>query len=480
MSNNLIEIVSRLLLPYQKQWILDDSEKKLWVKSRQIGGTWTEALCVTLICMAVPKHDKWWISRDDKQAKEFIIYIRMWVDVINAIARRLRRQGVSIREYNDDGDYMDANKQVRVRVVEFHNGSRVMTLTSNPDAARGNHGSLGIDELAAHQDQERLLRVAKPIITTGGNLTIISTHDGPGVFADLVDEVENLGNPKGFSMHKITIIDAVEQGYVQNVVNPIRAKLNKPALADDVWLQRMHDDCLDEIEWQQEYMCICVTEAYRFLDLDLINKQSRPIEWLNSQVFDGCQSYLGMDIGRHRDLTVFWVATRVGEVLYTREVRTLDKEDYDAQEQNLQEIMNDYRIMHACLDGTTKGEQLAERATKKYGESRVTSIIVTNKAKIHIAPLVLSSLQRGTILIPDAPEIRDDLYRVEKQVGEGGTIRYHAPSTKDGHSDRFFALALCIEAAGDPQTYSSARIHKESQQKSNSWKYKKKTKYGGY
>ena len=479
MSSNLINIVSRLLLPYQKKWILDDSEKKLWVKSRQIGGTWTEALCVTLICLAVPRHDKWWISRDDKQAKEFVLYIRNWVNVINAIARRLRIAGVCIREYNEDGDYIDADRQVRVRVVEFHNGSRVLTLTSNPDAARGNHGSLGIDELAAHQDQERLLRVAKPIITTGGNLTIISTHDGPGVFNDLVNEVEMMGNPKNFSMHKITIVDAVEQGYVRDVVNPIRAKLKKGPMADDAWLNQMHADCLDEIEWQQEYMCICVSEAYRFLKLDLINKQSRPWPWLRGQNYEGCVSYMGMDVGRHRDLTVFWVCTRVGEVLYTREVKTLDQQDYDTQEQHLHEIMNQYKIVRACIDATTKGEQLAERAIKKYGENRVESVIVHQKAKLHLAPLVLSGLQRGLILLPEADEVRDDLYRIEKQVGDSGAIRYFAPSTKDGHSDRFFALALCLEAAGEPEVVSAARLKPGAT--SHRQKFTtKKSKYGGY
>ena len=492
-TRRVIRVAVDFLLPYQKRWILDPSEKKLWVKGRQTGGTFTESLDETMIGLGIPGLDQWWISRDDKQSREFIRYVSTWVQLINAIAWRLGMKGTKLyglkeamRPAINETEYINYNKQVMARIVQFSNGSRICALTSNPDAARGNHGNLGIDELAAHKDQERLFRVAKPIITTGGNLKIISTHDGPGVFNDLVKECEEGDNKKGFSLHKVTIVDAVEQGYVKMVVNPVRQRLHKKPLTDDEWLQQIRDGCLDEIEWQQEYMCICVEEAYALLPIPLIATAERPDNELyhSEEFFAGSPTYMGMDIGRHRDLTVFWVATRVGDILYTREIKCLDQCDYDSQEHALNELMKRYRITHACIDETTKGQMLAERAVSRWGEMIITAVNVNQSTKGRLAPLMKAAFERRLIRIPIDQELREDLHRVEKQVGENGVIRYHAPSTRDGHSDRFFAGALMLAAAGEPESYNAARIggrEKFTDKRDQERKPKRKSsKYGGY
>ena len=53
-----------------------------------------------------------------------------------------------------------------------------------------------------------------------------------------------------------------------------------------------------------------------------------------------------------------------------------------------------------------------------------------------------------TIRIPDTSEIRADIRAVKKTVGAGGAIRFDAARSENGHSDRFWALALAVEAAG--------------------------------
>jgi phage FluMu gp28-like protein len=52
--------------------------------------------------------------------------------------------------------------------------------------------------------------------------------------------------------------------------------------------------------------------------------------------------------------------------------------------------------------------------------------------------------------IPFGPDIRADLRGVTKQTTEAGNIRFTAERTKDGHADRFWALALAIHAASSP------------------------------
>ena len=51
--------------------------------------------------------------------------------------------------------------------------------------------------------------------------------------------------------------------------------------------------------------------------------------------------------------------------------------------------------------------------------------------------------------IPHDGKIRADLRSVTKQVTGAGNIRFTAERTRDGHADRFWALALAIHAASD-------------------------------
>ena len=53
------------------------------------------------------------------------------------------------------------------------------------------------------------------------------------------------------------------------------------------------------------------------------------------------------------------------------------------------------------------------------------------------------------IRIPDDIEIIADIRSVRKEVGAGGTLRFCAERTVDGHADRFWALALAVKAADE-------------------------------
>ena len=68
-------------------------------------------------------------------------------------------------------------------VLQFANGRHIYSLSSNPNALAGKRGHLTLDEFALHQDQRLLYRVAKPVTTWGGQLSVISTHRGVGTCA---------------------------------------------------------------------------------------------------------------------------------------------------------------------------------------------------------------------------------------------------------------------------------------------------------
>src|SRR3546814_2348023 len=70
-----------------------------------------------------------------------------------------------------------------------------------------------LDEFALHPDPRKLWSIAYPGITWGGSMEIISTPRGSkNFFNTLVREVEEGGNPKGISMHTVTLQLALDEG----------------------------------------------------------------------------------------------------------------------------------------------------------------------------------------------------------------------------------------------------------------------------
>lgn len=63
---------------------------------------------------------------------------------------------------------------------------------------------------------------------------------------------------------------------------------------------------------------------------------------------------------------------------------------------------------------------------------------------------VRGAMEDRKIRLPFDPEIRADLRSVTKVVTASGNIRFTAERGENGHADRFWALALAVEAASHP------------------------------
>jgi phage FluMu gp28-like protein len=91
--------------------------------------------------------------------------------------------------------------------------------------------------------------------------------------------------------------------------------------------------------------------------------------------------YVGMDIGRKKDLSVIWILEKLGRVNYTRMVKILEKTPFKIQEEVLHNILGHRNLRRCCIDSTGLGMQLAENAQQKFSKYRVEAITFTNKVK---------------------------------------------------------------------------------------------------
>lgn len=437
---------AKFFLPYQARWIKDASRLKLMEKSRQIGISWSTAYRMAAeTSKAGARFDYWASSRDDIQARLLLEDVRAFAGVLNVAARDLGECVV------------DEERKLTARVLEFANGRRVNSMSSNPNAQAGKRGSRGLDEFALHPDPRLLYSIAYPGITWGGNLEIISTHRGTGnFFNSLVEEIKHKGNPKGFSLHTVTLQDALDQGFLSKLKAKLPEDDERHGMNEAAYFDFIRKGCPDDETFQQEYMCRPSDDKAAFLTYDEIAAccyRGEDVWQVPDAELAQRELYLGMDVARVGDFTVFWLIERLAGMFFTRRVICERNASFEAQEKILYGLMELPGIRRCCIDKSGLGMQLAERAEKRFGH-RAEGVMFTPAAKEALAyPLRAAFVDKG-IRIPSDKAIETDLRSVKKEITAAGNVRFVADRGPGGHADRFWALALAIHAAGkQPANY---------------------------
>ena len=244
-----------IFLPFQAAWIKDQSRLKLMEKSRQIGLSWSTAYAANERTAAQgARFDQWVSSRDDLQARLFIEDCKMWAGIMNLAAQDLGEVVI------------DPKDKITAYVLQFSSGRRIHSMSSNPDAQAGKRGGRILDEFALHPDPRKLWSIAYPGITWGGNMEIISTHRGShNFFNGLVREVREGGNPKNISLHRVTLEDALNQGFLYKLQQMLPADDERQAMDEAAYFDFIRAGAADEESFQQEYMCNPADDDIAFL-----------------------------------------------------------------------------------------------------------------------------------------------------------------------------------------------------------------------
>lgn len=426
-----------IFLPYQAKWIEDDSRLKLIEKSRQIGLSWATAYAaVSRTALTTARLDQWVSSRDDIQAQLFLEDCKFWAGNLAIAAEDLGEQ------------VLDPRDRQTAYVLRFASGRRINSMSSNPNAQAGKRGPRILDEFALHPDPRKLWAIAYPGITWGGSMELISTHRGSANFFNgLVREVKEQGNPKGISLHTVTLQDALDQGFLYKLQQSLPDDDQRQAMDEAAYFDFVRKGAADEESFQQEYMCRPADDDAAFLEYDLIARCEYP-EGTDWQRIEGGTLFAGIDIGRKKDLTVLWLIEKLGDVFYTREVITLQGQTKPEQEKVIWPWIA--RVLQSggrvAIDNTGLGIGWVDDAQAKFGKYRVEGVNFTAQSKEAMAYPVRGTMEDRRLRIPHDGKIRADLRSVTKQVTGAGNIRFTAERTPDGHADRFWALALAIHA----------------------------------
>ena len=430
-----------VFLPFQSKWIKDSSRIKLMEKSRQIGISWSTAYGADERAAAQgARFDEWVSSRDDIQARLFIEDCKLWAGIMGLAAKDLGEV------------VLDAEKKHSAYVLQFASGRRIHSMSSNPDAQAGKRGSRVLDEFALHREQRKMWAIAYPGITWGGSMEVISTHRGSNSFFNgLVREARHGGNPKKISLHRVTLQDALDQGFLYKLQQALPADAEQQDMDEAAYFDFVKAGAADAESFDQEYQCLPADDDSKFLEYELITacEYSGGTVWKRGLEgpFQG-RLFCGVDIGRKKDLTVLWVVEQLGDVFYTRHVETMEKMRKSAQEAILWPW---FAICdRICIDSTGLGIGWADDAQDKFGEARVEGVNFTGQVKVALAYPLKGAMEDRMVRIPDDPMIRADLRKVQKTTTAAGNIRFVAEADSAGHADRFWALALALHAGSNP------------------------------
>ena len=450
-----MKIEEDFLLPFQRAWVRDRSRLRIMEKSRQVGGSWVDALdSVMKVGKSDARLDVWVSSRDERQARLYLEDCGWWAKVLRRRAR------------------MSAD------ALEFRNGRRIYSVSSNPDALAGKRGHVKLDEFALHQNARMLYQVAKPVTTWGGELSIISTHRGAQtVFNELIREVRENGNPMGWSLHSVPIQRAVEEGLVEKIrrkrekdqtertnrtdqtngkdrTNGTTAPEKEITERRMEWVGKIRSECIDEEQWLQEYCCVPADESTAFITFEMITGcEDGELKLVGIEEFaegggergEERAFYVGVDVGRKHDLCVIDVGERIGDVVWDRARLEFQGRSFSEIEAELFRLLKLPQVKRACIDATGMGMQLAERAEDRFAW-KVEPITFTVAVKEELAFGLRSDFQDRKLRIVSDDKLRSDLRGIKKEVSLSGNIRFLGES-KDGHCDRFWAKALRQHAA---------------------------------
>lgn len=391
-------------------------------------------------------------------------------------------QGVSqIEEFLfEDQDERGNTKHINAYRIRFASGYQVCALSSRPANIRGLQGHVVIDEAAFHPDVQGVLDAATALLIWGGQITVISSHNGKkNPFNQFCLDIEAGRYGPDAVVRTVTFDDAVTNGLYERVcfmkgwtptVEGKAAWYAKIRNGYGVRKAAMREE-LDAIPRDGNGVCLpgvwieaAMTEERPVLRLALDEAfNAKPEPERRSWVADWISRYLdpvlatldptlrhvfGDDFARHRDFSVFApLAIGAGLRRICPFIIEMHNVPTRQQEQILWHIIRKLpNWSGGAFDATGSGETMAEYAADEFGATRVHQIKLNRGWYGTWMPKFIQGFEDGRIDLPIDTDVSNDLRAIEEVDGVAMVNKLRRKDVKDPdllrHGDSAVALAL--------------------------------------
>ncbi|WP_300335617.1 terminase family protein [Accumulibacter sp.] len=464
------------LLPYQQRWVKDAASVKVIEKSRRIGLSWGEAADTALLAARQSGMNAFYIGYMKEMAQEFIRDCAEFAKAYTLAADE-------ISEAEEVWQEGEEKKSIFIYTLRFQSGWRIEALSSAPRNLRGKQGRVILDEYAFHNDQQELLKAALALLIWGGQVHVISTHNGvDNPFNALCQDIR--AGKKPYALHRVTFQDAVDAGLYERVC--LRTGQPPSAAGQAAWVRGIYDQYGGDAE--EELDCVPSNSGGAWLSRALIEARmvDAPVlrwkppakdyalwpehlrsaemrDWLDTHarpllatLDPSLRSGFGMDFGRSGDLSVL-LPYQIIQALRRRFPFALELSNcpFDQQREALYTIGDGLpRLSAGKLDARGNGQYLAEKAVQKWGAARIEAVMLSLAwYRDHTAPFK-AGLEDATIeLVRDADHL-DDLraFQVVKGIPLLPDSRSKGQDGSQRHGDAGVAYLLAYAASRSDAT----------------------------
>jgi len=408
--NGLLEY---FCFPYQLRFISDPSRFVAWESSRQIGKSFSIGWKCIFKAAAQPKRHQTVLAASERQALEVLDKVAAHCDVLQKSTRT---------------QIVESSSKLQITLI---NGSKIRALPANPRTARGFSGDLYLDEFAHVMKDRVLWEAVLPIISRADfGVTVTSTPLGDeGVFYDLTHPAAD--SKYKFSVHRTTVHDAIADG-LKFDVDFIRASM-------------------DEDSFQQEYECAYLSILSSMFPWALLRGAMRGDDPTLGALMAGqvLPTYMGVDIGRRKDLTSIVRGREFPEgCVHLIASDNLQNMTFEAQKATIAKLIRSENITKCRIDATGIGGQLAEELQTAFPGIVEPVLFHVLDEKNRIVTQAKIALERGALTLPaEDGAMLADFHKIKRHITPSGNIVFDAARDKTGHADRFWAAALCLDAA---------------------------------
>lgn len=471
-----------VFLPYQQRWFDDTSQIMIAEKSRRTGLTWAEA-GRNVINAAKPRKrqgcNTFYVGSKQEMALEYIAACALFAKAFNELAQA----DVYEQTFWDDGK----KEEILAYMIRFpKSGFKIQALSSRPSNLRGLQGDVVIDEAAFHESLEELLKAALALTMWGNKVRLISTHNGvDNAFNSYIQDARE--GRKDYSVHRITLDDAIAEGLYQRICY-VTGQEWSPA-AEKEWRANLYKNAPNIESADEEYGCVPKKSGGAYLTRVLIEhamvsdhsiriyryeapegfegwlphlREAEIAAWCEENLLpelsrlsrDNTHSF-GEDFARRGDLTVF-SPLQISPVMRKREPFRVELRNltYEAQRDVMFFICDRLpRLIGLAFDATGNGGYLAEQAALKYGLDMVDQVSLNLPWYAEWMPKLKGEFESFNLEIPRHQTTLDDLLSIKVEKGipvidKGRTKDLESSNSKARrHGDSAISLAMAVRAS---------------------------------
>src|SRR5712671_1407453 len=180
--------LAKYFMPHQAIWIQADdylhAQGKqafaLAEKSVRIGWTFCDGFKNVRKRLRFKKRDYLFVTKDFPSALEYMKQAWEFAELFDLTSTILSHgeEYLKIPRLDDRGRPGAFTEEVKVGVIKFDTGSRIIAFSSNPQAMAVYGGDVGLDEFAKHPNAQLLWETAQGRVMWGFDLAVWSSHDG--------------------------------------------------------------------------------------------------------------------------------------------------------------------------------------------------------------------------------------------------------------------------------------------------------------